>query len=414
MSVAKLCEELGKSEDRYPQTGGEGNFDFAQSDINSNFSDVRDFDSAQSDHSIRVTVYTTLANGDQELPYLDGEERMVEGVLVKYFSRITKDHSHLSPALLWHLWKTVKQYDVVHIHAWWNLVTMPACLIALLRGRKVLITPRGTLSAYSFANNNNQLKNIFHQWLGKFLLNKCYFHCTSEKEVADTHKLLQPKAIFNIPNFVVLPDSLSIKKQSKLPDAPRLNNHEEPLKLIFLSRIEQKKGLELLFDALVKLDFNWSLTIVGSGEEEYIKELKLKVEDLKLCEAIDWVDAIYGEVKFTLLAQHDFLILPSFDENFANVVIESLATGTPVILTENVGLSEYVKNNNLGIVHQRDLNALINALKMAKEAKTLSTFSPEAIANKIMIDFQESNIRNQYVNCYHTILNNRQKNLEKF
>lgn len=393
MSVAKLCAEVGRrklkdwrlgTEDRRPKNEG-----------------------WSSGSEVEITVYTTLANGKEELPYENGEVRVVDGIPVHYFKRITKDHSHASPALWWHLWRTVKQYDLIHIHAWWNLVTMPACLIALLRGRKVLLTPRGTLSAYSFANNNNKLKNIFHYWLGQSLLNKCYFHCTSEKEVADTKKLLQPKAIFNIPNFVVLPDFLNIIRQRNLPIKQELkNNTEEPLKLIFLSRIEQKKGLELLFDALVTLDFNWSLTILGSGEEEYVKSLKAKAAILKLNATISWVEAIYGEEKFGLLAQHDFLILPSFDENFANVVIESLAAGTPVILTENVGLSDYVKNNHLGIIHQRVINSLISALKMAKEAKIHSTFSPEVIMNKIKIDYLESNIKNQYVNCYRWILFN--------
>ena len=381
MSVAKLCEEVSRwTEDRGLRTKKQ------KSDV-------------------ELMVYTTLANGKEELPYLAGEERVVDGVLVKYFKRLTKDHSHFSPALYLHLWKTVKQFDIVHIHAWWNLVTMPACLITLLRGGKVLLTPRGTLSEYSFINNNSRLKNIFHQWIGQFLLNKCYFHCTSEKEVADTKKLLQPKAIFDIPNFVVFPNSLNMIRQSNLTIKQGLkNNCEDHLKLIFLSRIEQKKGLELLFDALVTLDFNWSLAIVGAGEEEYVKALKAKVESLKLNESIYWVDAIYGLEKFTLLTQHDFLILPSFDENFANVVIESLATGTPVILTENVGLSAYVKKNGLGIVHQRDLNSLIKALNMAKEAKHIGTFSPEVITKRVMIDFQELNIRNQYVNCYRKIL----------
>jgi hypothetical protein len=55
-----------------------------------------------------LEVITTLANGKEELPYPSGALKIVEGVPVRYFKRLTKDHSHFSPALLWHLWKKLK------------------------------------------------------------------------------------------------------------------------------------------------------------------------------------------------------------------------------------------------------------------------------------------------------------------
>ena len=55
-----------------------------------------------------LEVITTLANGKEELPYPSGELKIIEGVPVRYFKRWTKDHSHFSSALLWHLWKKLK------------------------------------------------------------------------------------------------------------------------------------------------------------------------------------------------------------------------------------------------------------------------------------------------------------------
>ena len=77
---------------------------------------------SESTHSLlyNVEVITSLANGKEELPYPSGKIKIVEGVPVRYFKRWTKDHSHFSPTLLWHLWKTAKTLDVIDIHSWWN------------------------------------------------------------------------------------------------------------------------------------------------------------------------------------------------------------------------------------------------------------------------------------------------------
>ncbi|WP_168199341.1 glycosyltransferase [Pedobacter aquae] len=485
------------------------------------------FDSAQPDKMI-ISVYTTLANGKEELPYQNGETKMVDGVEVSYFKRITKDHSHFSPALLWHLWKTVKQFDVVHIHAWWNLVTMPACLIALCRGVKVVLSPRGTLSLYSFEKDKSLLKKVFHQLLGKHLLNACYFHTTSAKEAGDTQALLKPKSIFNIPNFVKLPWEKKLNKKEKI---------DCTLKLIFLSRIEEKKGLELLFEVLNELDFPWELSVVGDGEMEYVERLKsedggpksadrrldgeqqevisdverLKLEEdrgpksadrrldgeqiegisdverLKLEEdrgpqsadrrldgeqiegisdverfksedrgpksadrrldgerqevvreveswerrpnteegrlggeqhevisedgikkksfakRVHWLGPVYGDEKFDLLAAHDLFVLPSYDENFANVVIESLYSGTPVLITENVGLSDYVKEKDLGWVCKRTAPALKESLIKAYKAIINRDIAFNGLQNTIRKDYEEGNILHHYQTMYHYI-----------
>jgi glycosyltransferase involved in cell wall biosynthesis len=351
-----------------------------------------------------VTVYTTLANGKEELSYKNGEVKTVEGVEVHYFKRITKDHSHLSPALLWHLWKTVKTFDIIHVHAWWNLVTMPATIIALFRGSKVVLTPRGTLSSYSFEVNNSQLKSIFHQLIGKYFLNKTYFHCTSKKEVFDTEKILTPQRIYNLPNFVELPDE-SQDWINRCQDGS-IENKEGVLSLIFLSRIEQKKGLELLFDVLSKLKFKWKLTIVGDGETDYVESLKLKANHLKLEKHIQWLGAVYGEKKFDLMANHDYMILPSFDENFANVVIESLYTGTPVLLTKNVGLSDYVLNHNFGYVCERSSPAMLKMLDDAKEAKAMKSFDSKLINSIILRDFEAEALSKKYLDMYQDIIKN--------
>jgi glycosyltransferase involved in cell wall biosynthesis len=129
-----------------------------------------------------IKVFTTTANGQAELPVVNDKELIVDGVEVRYFKRITKDHSHFSPALPLALWKEARSFDVIHIHAWWNLVSMLACLVAIWRKVPVVLSPRGTLSRYSFQHKNASIKSVFHNLIGKPLLKRCHFHVTSGRE----------------------------------------------------------------------------------------------------------------------------------------------------------------------------------------------------------------------------------------
>jgi len=344
-----------------------------------------------------VEVFTTTANGKAELPIIPGTKVVVENVPVTYFKRLTKDHTHFSPSLLKRIWKEAKNFDVVHIHAWWNLVSVLSCWVATIQNVPVVISPRGTLSAYSFSNKNNLLKQIIHSLLGKQLLKKSFIHTTSDSEKAAIEMIIPFKKIINIPNFVVLPD--------KVLDIKRKYSRIEPLKLLFFSRIEQKKGLDILLNALTTVNVPYELTIAGDGETTYIDNLKTIANDNGITERIRWV-GFQGDNKFDILQQHDLMVLPSHDENFGNVVIESLCVGTAVLISNNVGLASYVAENKLGWVcnlNPKDISEHINSI-FEQEDKLLKIreIAPVAIRN----DFDEKKLTEKYISMYNQIINN--------
>ena len=87
-----------------------------------------------------------------------------------------------------------------------------------------------------------------------------------------------------------------------------------------------------MLNALIDVSVPYHLDIAGDGEESYIAELKNIVSRNNIQHKISWL-GFHNENKFELIHQHDLLILPSYDENFGNVVIESLSVGTPVLIT---------------------------------------------------------------------------------
>jgi glycosyltransferase involved in cell wall biosynthesis len=338
---------------------------------------------------ITTEAYVTTANGKSELPVLPGAKINVDGVPVIYFKRMTKDHSHFSPSLLKQLWRKAPGYSIIHIHAWWNLVSLFSCCIALMRNIPVLVSPRGTLSPYSFQNKNLGFKWLIHNLLGKFLLNKCHIHVTSEREYQAIKKLVSARSITLIPNLVKLP-------VRKFPGAISFAPY---LKLLFLSRIEEKKGLDILIAALALVTVPYRLTVAGDGNDDYIETLQQLSVSNGTNTYIDWL-GFQKDNKFELLFEHDLFVLPSYDENFGNAVIESLSVGTAALVSEQVGLSGYVADNKLGWVCQTTASSVsesINSIAADRaEIQRIKKDAPLVICR----DFSNDNLINRYIDMY--------------
>jgi glycosyltransferase involved in cell wall biosynthesis len=347
---------------------------------------------------LAIEVLTTTANGKEELGITTDESVLVEGVQVKYFKRWTKDHSHLSPALLLHLRHQIlrsrqNEKMIIHIHAWWNLVSVLSCFVAKWYDIPIVLSPRGMLTSYSQKNRNSFSKKIIHNLIGKRLLEYCHMHATSEQEKRDIQRIVIPKSITVIPNLV----KLDLEYQEAIIED---QDEEGVFRLIFLSRIEEKKGLELLFDALAQLEINWQLTIAGAGSDAYVRRLKDNVESLKLSSRINWIGQVNNDEKYELMAKHNLLLLTSYNENFANVIVESLSVGTPVLISDQVGLSDYVMKNELGWICELKAEQIKNELMRAFAQQEKRNQIKQKAPGLIRHDFDANVLANRYLALY--------------
>ncbi len=341
--------------------------------------------------NLDIIVLTTTANGETELDVPIGKATWVDGVKVYYFKRWTKDHSHFSPGLYWFLYRTIKksrqQELVVHIHAWWNLVSIFSCLIAKWMQVKVVLSPRGMLNEYTLNNSNSLAKRLLHQFLGRNLLQYCHIHATSDAEAKDISSVI-PNQIKIIPNFVELGTlTVSPTKQAIF-------------RLVFLGRINEIKGIDKLLTALSKLEIAWHLDIGGQGKTEYVEQLKAQAKNLQIAQHITWHGSIARQDKFNFLSHADLLVLPSVKENFANVVIEALSIGLPVLVSEGVGLATYVTQQQLGWVCPQEPDQIAQCLSAAfnDQAKRdrIRQQAPQILRN----DFGSSALLHRYKTLY--------------
>jgi glycosyltransferase involved in cell wall biosynthesis len=340
-----------------------------------------------------VTIYTTNTNGKDILDVTPNQSFVVDGVKVVYFDRTTGDNTYACFALWKHLRATVKSYDVVHIHTWWNFLVLGSALICKNNGIKPIISPHGMLSDYILNKRNAFFKRWLHILIGKKLLENSLLHVSTQMEMGESVNIIPGWKGEIIPNLVKLSDNKYPRPDNKV------------FTVGFLSRVDPKKGLDVLIKALSNVDFDYQLQVAGSGDEEYVNSLKQLSVDYRNSDKITWVGWKNGEDKFSYLANLDLFALTSHSENFAIVVIESLSVGTPVMISNNVGLFNYVEKNDFGWITDMDIEHVTDKLnhlykdKLKLERINLQT--PATIAH----EYEQSNLTNQYLAFYNKAIN---------
>ena len=95
---------------------------------------------------------------------------------------------------------------------------------------------------------------------------------------------------------------------------------------------------------------NADLLIAGNDEENYRPKLEALARRCGVADRVRFLGPVDGEKKWELLSSAQLLALPSYSENFGNVVLEAMAVGRAVVVTPQVGLASVVREVCCGIV----------------------------------------------------------------
>ena len=379
---------------------------------------------------IEALVFTTTANGNKELSYKSGAKQHIDGVQVYFYSRLTKDHTHFSPALLFALHEKLRkarqqqQHLIIHIHSWWNLVAMLSAAIAMFHRIPIIISPRGMITPYTLSYRHKLSKFLIHFIFGRLILQSSHLHATTALEAKNLRQYLPTARIDIIPNLLTLIKanspisdiSNSVKAETsqhpetidgeirRCPERRDAKQSEKQLKLIFLSRVDPKKGLEVLFEALAITTFPWTLTIAGTGAATYLGYLEQLSASLKISSNISWIGQVDDADKYKLLTRHDLLILTSSNENFGNVVLESLLAGTAVLVSNQVGLANYVQEADLGWVCKIEPADIASTLSLIKLNQSKRIRIRNAAPQQINLNYNTADIIKEYISLYQRVL----------
>ena len=283
--------------------------------------------------------------------------------------------------------------DIVHNHSSWMMPNIYPGKVCKTSETPLVFSPRGTLSSWAM-ESGSLVKKFFWPLLQKPVLEIAHcFHATAISEYEDIRRLgfKQPVAI--IPNGIDLPVVRTIRSSSSRT-------------LLFLGRIHPVKGLDMLLPAWQVLQSrfkDWRLKIVGPDSRGHLKEMKTLSSNLSL-ERVEFCGAIYGEEKFQAYADADLFVLPTYSENFGMAIAESLAMGTPVVVTKGAPWAE-LENMQAGWWIDINTESLVSALDVAMSMSHQElSFMGQNGREWMAVEYSWPKIGNQMLQTYDWIL----------
>lgn len=178
--------------------------------------------------------------------------------------------------------------------------------------------------------------------------------------------------------------------------------------ILYLGRIHRIKGIDLLikaFDDLSK-DFDNVRLLIAGPDDGFLEKLKKLSNNLESKNRIIFVGPLYGEKKFEAFSDSDIFVLPSKYEAFGNTIIESLACGTPVIVSEHCGIANTI-HNICGLKFNYNKDELISKMKFLLENETiLKEFSSNG-CDLVFKYYDNNKIFEKLINLYNIVLEMR-------
>ncbi len=301
----------------------------------------------------QVTVFT-ISYGKKPV-----RRETLNGVTVYYFKGEVGQPSQVSRSLWAALKKQARSFDVVHLHTWWNLLIFRSIKILKNQGIPCIISVRGMLSNYSFGHRKTLIKKVFQETTGVQLLRGVGLQATSEAEAEElSRRSKRPKEEVDIiPNLL----SLTQAQQFKGPPSGYV--------LGLLSRLHHKKGIDILLEAVARVPDVTKLIFGGTGDADYEAWMRGEIRRLGLEDRVEFAGWISDKDKPAFFSRIHVFILPSYNENFANVVAEAWSLAKPAIVSTGVGLQQFLDKYDAGWSCEPNIESVANAIRLAWQEK---------------------------------------------
>jgi glycosyltransferase involved in cell wall biosynthesis len=302
-----------------------------------------------------VTVFTTSIDGagDSDVPLKRPVDR--DGVKVWYFPSTFLRRLYWAPAMAKALTDQLSSVDVVHLHSIFLWPTWVAARSARRAGIPYVLAPRGMLEKDLIRRARRFAKSAYITLIERRNIeHAAAIHVTSAREAAEARAFgFNLPALHQVPNGVDLDGPID---NGPISDEIRKVVARRPF-ILFLGRLSWKKGIDRLIAALRHIP-TADLVVAGNDETRYQTSLLACAREHGVLERVVFVGAAHGSDKTALLKHAQIVVVPSYSENFGNVVLEAMAAGCPVVVTPEVGSATIVQHSGAGRVVSGDPQAL--------------------------------------------------------
>ena len=337
-----------------------------------------DYASSEAYSGVVANEWVTL-NHQHEVLYISSEN-----VTVKAIKNLCKEH----------------KANVILINGLFSFYfsILPLFFANFYGALKTFVAVRGMLhqSALKVKPLKKQLFLAFARGFG--LYKSTTLLSTSPFENVEIVRTLGKVKIVSAPNIPLLPDK-NFNFSNKA-----FKSDKGILRLLFLGRISPEKNPVMVLKALKNRKENIQISFAGAGiDEAYQQVFDNELKSMPKNIAIICLKELPHSEILNLFNHTDVMILPSHGENFGHAIFESLASATPVIISNNTPWKQ-MQESMAGIEVQADsMEEISNAIGFF-DAMELSTYRhwQEGALNKALDYIDKNEFENRYGNIFHT------------
>ena len=256
--------------------------------------------------------------------------------------------------------------DLVHAHGLWMYPSLACLRWHRRRGRPHLVTPHGMLDPWALRRARWR-KRLVRAWFeGAHLASAACLHALNRAEAAAIRAFGWRGPICIVPNGVELPPTAA--------PAPT----EGPRRLLFLGRLDPKKGIAELLRAWALVapaarSAGWTLVIAGWGAPGYVARLQALARETGIAGDVAFAGPRFGAERDEAYRAATAFVLPSHSEGLPMTVLEAWSHGLPVLMTRACNLPQ-------GLAAQAAIEIETDPAALAASLRVLLAMDPPALA----------------------------------
>ena len=280
---------------------------------------------------------------------------------------------------------SIKNYEIIHIHNWWNLLSTMSLIISFFLKKKIIITPHGSLHMHNVQKSKIKKLLIFFL-LENLFINKVYgIHYLTKNEL-DNCFLKNYSQIKKI----VIPNSISLDR-----------DHYYDLKsstpyYLYIGRLSKNKGVNFLVNVMYHLkkihNVRFKFLIIGPDYGEK-NNLKILTNKLDLNDVIEFKDPIYTDKRLSYLKSAQAVLMASDYECNSIVIAETLSLGSIMICTNECNALDET-NYGACITVDKNINEFSNSIISIADKVKRKNISSKAISySKKYLNLDKNNFK---------------------
>lgn len=304
---------------------------------------VRELAEGISQAGINVDVITTNANGLSKLEVPLNVWVQEKHYRIRYFSCWHQDDFIISFPLARWLLQHGQQYDIINTHTIFSTVILPVLWICQWRRIPYVVHPHGMLETWALAYKAWKKRPYYWLFERPGLQQASLVRVLSATE-ANNVKFLKLKTQ---PPLLIVPNAIHHHEFEQLP-SPTLFHQQFPQTqgktlILFLGRIDPKKGLDLLAPAFAQAQARFPQThliVAGPDTIGFLPKARSFFAQAGCLEAVTFTGMLTGPLKLAALAAASIYVAPTYSEGFSMSVLEGMASGLPCVITTGCNFPE--------------------------------------------------------------------------